>query len=75
MIYGSGIQINNIKYKGIHGTSTSKTGFTFYCSSKKPCVGLTLDDIQLSYQSKTTQCQSENAYGKVLGFMLPSNCL
>ncbi|KAL2941505.1 Polygalacturonase [Bienertia sinuspersici] len=71
---GSKIQISKIVYKDIRGTSSSETALIFDCSPKKPCMGLTLQDIKLTYQNKIPQCQYENAYGQVFGFMQPSKC-
>ncbi|KAK9673453.1 hypothetical protein RND81_12G169100 [Saponaria officinalis] len=73
---GSGIQINNVQYKNIRGTSSSKEIVTFDCSPTNPCSGLTLQDIHISYGSDTPICKCNNANWKVIGSsMQPSNCL
>ncbi|KAK9692201.1 hypothetical protein RND81_09G248100 [Saponaria officinalis] len=71
---GSDIQISNVVYKNIHGSSTSQQIVTFDCSPKKPCYGLTLQDIKLSYQSNTTTCECQNCYLKVLSNLQLSHC-
>ncbi|KAK9735808.1 hypothetical protein RND81_04G229500, partial [Saponaria officinalis] len=58
---GSGIQISNVVYTGIHGTSSKPEIITFDCSPIKPCNALQLQDIQLSYQSGTPKCVNNHA--------------
>ncbi|KAL9234878.1 hypothetical protein vseg_009694 [Gypsophila vaccaria] len=72
---GSGIQISNVQYKHIHGTSSSKELVTFDCSPTRPCSGLMLEDVQISYGQDTPICKSINAKWEVIGLMQPPNCL
>ncbi|KAK9735809.1 hypothetical protein RND81_04G229600 [Saponaria officinalis] len=60
---GSGIQISNVVYKDIHGTSSSANIVIFNCSPKKPCNTLQLQDVKLSYQSGTSKY-----YGRFMPF-------
>lgn len=43
----SAIQISNVMYKNIKGTSDTKEAITFQCSKSHPCQGITLQDVNL----------------------------
>ncbi|KAL9233504.1 hypothetical protein vseg_008493 [Gypsophila vaccaria] len=70
---GSNIQMSNIVYNNIHGTSASSEIINFDCSPKKSCTALQLQDIQLSYQSGAPKCVNRNTEFSA-GSTIPSNC-
>ncbi|XP_065628573.1 exopolygalacturonase [Quercus suber] len=47
----SQVQIQDVKYINIRGTSSSKLAVTFDCSKSKPCENIELNDINLTYKS------------------------
>ncbi|KAM7512338.1 hypothetical protein LguiB_011213 [Lonicera macranthoides] len=47
-IQRSAVQIENVVYKNIKGTSASKIAIKFCCSKAFPCQGILLQDINLS---------------------------
>ncbi|XP_039129862.1 polygalacturonase-like [Dioscorea cayenensis subsp. rotundata] len=74
------IQLENIKYKNISGTSFDEVGVTFECSEAVPCKGVSLEDINLKYVGDddtianiTSSCTF--ALGKAMGFQNPNPCL
>ncbi|KAJ8425464.1 hypothetical protein Cgig2_032872 [Carnegiea gigantea] len=71
----SGIQISDVTYKGIHGTSASPVALIFDCSPMHPCKGLTLQDINLSAQKTSPRSECNHAYGRTIGSVQPSSCL
>ncbi|KAL8171885.1 hypothetical protein V2J09_023689 [Rumex salicifolius] len=69
----SGVQISNVTYKGIRGTSATKYAVTFHCSSSNPCKGITLQDVDLTPTSAQSTCK--NAVGVIKGRIQPQSCL
>ncbi|XP_074293833.1 polygalacturonase-like [Silene latifolia] len=73
----SAIQISNVAYKNIRGISSSPQIVTFDCSLEKPCDGLQLQDIKLTYTGPgAPHCEVKNAHWRVGGLIqLPTKCL
>lgn len=69
------IQISNITYNYIHGKSATEVATNFDCSPKKPCMGLIMEDINLTYNRKSAKAFCRNAYGRASGTINPPNCL
>lgn len=74
--YASHVQIKNVTYKNIWGTSTSKEALKMQCSHKFPCQDVELSQIFLKYIGSdglaTALC--ENVGGTVSGQVVPANC-
>ncbi|KAK9725279.1 hypothetical protein RND81_05G133600 [Saponaria officinalis] len=71
----TGVKIRNIKYRNIKGTSASKVAMEFKCNPSKPCEGLKLQDIKLSFKRgspATSHCS--NARGTSRGVVIPRSC-
>ncbi|PON36531.1 Glycoside hydrolase [Parasponia andersonii] len=45
------VQMKNVLYKSISGTSASQAAIKFACSSTFPCEGIVLQDIDLKLQA------------------------
>lgn len=58
----------------IHGTSATEVGVKLDCSSKKPCTGIRLEDVKLTYRNKPAASACTHAGGIEAGFFQP-NCL
>lgn len=43
----SAVQISNVLYKNIKGTSGTKRAIILECSKSNPCQGITLQDVSL----------------------------
>ncbi|KAM6550439.1 hypothetical protein CsatB_000247 [Cannabis sativa] len=73
----SGTKISDIVYRNIKGTSTKPIVMKFDCSSKYPCTGIVLEDVNLTSYDDTNVTQSvcAHAHGKSVGLVLPSSCL
>ncbi|KAG4109723.1 hypothetical protein ERO13_D13G003850v2 [Gossypium hirsutum] len=71
----SGIKIKDIIYEGIRGTSYTQVAIKFDCSSKNPCTGIRLQNVNLSYLNKPAQLSCSNVRGKALNLVRPENCL
>eukprot|EP00258_Populus_trichocarpa_P050458 XP_024466477.1 polygalacturonase [Populus trichocarpa] len=71
----SGIQISDVIYQGIRGTSATPVAIKFDCSFKYPCKGITLQNVNLTYLNKEAQSTCTNAIGKISGQVQPDNCL
>ncbi|CAI9108304.1 OLC1v1007874C1 [Oldenlandia corymbosa var. corymbosa] len=71
----SGVQINDVLYQDIHGTSATGVAVKFDCSKKNPCKGIILEDVKLNYKNQQAKSQCANAGGNSLGLIEPSSCL
>ncbi|CAM8978034.1 unnamed protein product [Rhodiola kirilowii] len=71
----SGVQISQITYKNIKGTSATQVAMKFDCSPSKPCTGLRLQDIKLTSATKTITSYCKNAGGKSSNVISPKSCL
>ncbi|GMN51730.1 hypothetical protein TIFTF001_020870 [Ficus carica] len=73
----SQVQISNVKFMNIWGTSSSKVAVVLKCSESKPCREIELQDIDLSYQGKdgpaVSQCN--NVKGVSYGQEQPPSCI
>ncbi|TYI62175.1 hypothetical protein E1A91_D10G227600v1 [Gossypium mustelinum] len=71
----SGIKIKDIVYEDIKGTSSTPIAIKFGCSSKNPCTGMILQNVNLTYLNKTAQSFCSNVVGKVFDLVRPNSCL
>ncbi|OAY60129.1 hypothetical protein MANES_01G088101v8 [Manihot esculenta] len=71
----SDVQINDIIYQGIRGTSATEVAIRFDCSSKYPCSGIRLHSVNLTYSNQAAQSFCANVLGKTIGLVKPSSCL
>ncbi|XP_004304844.1 PREDICTED: polygalacturonase-like [Fragaria vesca subsp. vesca] len=71
----SGVQISDVTYQDIHGTSATEVAVKFDCSSKFPCSKITLDDVKLSYKNEAAEASCSHAGGTALGTVQPTSCL
>ncbi|KAK4397039.1 putative polygalacturonase [Sesamum angolense] len=72
----TGVQISNVSYKEIYGTSTSDIAINLNCSRSVPCRGIWMESIQLTSakagRKVTANCTS--AYGQEID-VFPYPCL
>lgn len=73
----SEIQIADVKYNDIWGTSNTKIAVTLKCSQNKPCENIELRDINLSYNGGGGRAiaSCSNAKGVAYGTQNPHFCL
>ncbi|KAJ4722320.1 polygalacturonase-like [Melia azedarach] len=71
----SGVKISDVMYQGIRGISTSPIAIKFDCSTKNPCKGIRLQNVNLTYLNQVAQSSCTNVIGKALGLVKPSSCL
>ncbi|CAN7019098.1 unnamed protein product [Brassica oleracea var. botrytis] len=74
--YNSHVQIKDVKYTSIWGTSATQAALMMQCSKTFPCQGVELSDINLVYKGRdgsvTATC--ENVAGSVHGKIVPGGC-
>ncbi|XP_011093565.1 probable polygalacturonase At1g80170 [Sesamum indicum] len=72
----TGVQISNVSYKEIYGTSTTDIAINLNCSRSVPCRGIWMESIQLTSANAgrkvTASCAS--AYGQEID-VVPYPCL
>ncbi|KAK1646185.1 hypothetical protein QYE76_063990 [Lolium multiflorum] len=74
---GSGIKITNVSYTDVVGTSATPVAVRFDCSPSRPCTGITMRNVRLSYGEQPGAAESlcRNAHGVAYGQVVPPNCL
>ncbi|KAE8125440.1 hypothetical protein FH972_020247 [Carpinus fangiana] len=73
----SQVQIQNVKYRNIWGTSRSKIAVALECSQSKPCQKIELSNIELVYSGAGGPASSScnNANGAAYGPQKPPSCI
>ncbi|GAB4842059.1 hypothetical protein Ancab_012019 [Ancistrocladus abbreviatus] len=71
----SAVQVDDISFKHIRGTSASEAAVTFNCSDTFPCRALYLEDIQLVSYIGATRSVCWEAQGSTSGLVSPPPCL
>ncbi|KAI3840286.1 hypothetical protein MKW92_008762 [Papaver armeniacum] len=78
----SGIQISQVTFVDIQGTSATQVAMKLDCSETSPCKDIKLQNIKLTYQQEKQQQLQEpaesfckNVLGVALGPVLPPSCL
>lgn len=71
-----GINVENISYVNIRGTSATKEAIRFACSDVAPCEGLFLEDVYLvsAFDDVTTTSFCWEATGTTSGTIYPPLC-
>ncbi|KAL3642141.1 hypothetical protein CASFOL_012956 [Castilleja foliolosa] len=71
---GSGVKISDITYEDVHGTSASQIAVKFDCSKSKPCSGIRLDGVKLTYKNEPAMASCANAGGMASDVVQTTNC-
>nr|GMD38331.1 exopolygalacturonase-like [Ipomoea batatas] len=74
----SKVQINDVTFNNIWGTSTSKVALALQCSPLVPCKDVNLVDINLNYflpREGPALSSCRNVIGKSKGILSPPGCL
>ncbi|XP_017216976.2 polygalacturonase [Daucus carota subsp. sativus] len=71
----SGVQISNVRYEDIRGSSATPVAVQFECSKKYPCTGIRLKDVALTYKNRAANASCAYARGTASGVMKPPSCL
>ncbi|KAK7386210.1 hypothetical protein VNO78_26264 [Psophocarpus tetragonolobus] len=70
----SGVEISNIMYQDIHGTSATQVAVKMNCSPKYPCTRISLEDVMLTYENRNAVASCTHAGGITSGVIQPKNC-
>jgi galacturan 1,4-alpha-galacturonidase len=71
----SAVQVGNISFINIEGTSATEETIKFACSDTSPCEGLYLENIFLpSYFGGDTRSYCWQAHGSAQGYVYPPAC-
>ncbi|PIA41141.1 hypothetical protein AQUCO_02300144v1 [Aquilegia coerulea] len=71
----SGVKISDVTYRGVRGSSATEFAVKFDCSSKKPCSGIILDKVHLTYGKKPARSSCASVDGSTYNEVQPSSCL
>ncbi|KAL6578198.1 hypothetical protein OROMI_010526 [Orobanche minor] len=72
----SGVEISDITYQDIQGTSATQMAVKFDCSKGKPCQGIRMENVNLRYKDKQPQASCSYAVGSAFGLVEPTiSCL
>ncbi|KAM2565807.1 polygalacturonase-like isoform X1 [Malus sylvestris] len=68
----SAVEVKNVVYKNIKGTSASDVAIKFDCSKSFPCLGIMLQDINLQHEGrKTAKALCNNVNVTSIGVVCP----
>ncbi|XP_068641991.1 polygalacturonase-like [Aristolochia californica] len=71
----SAVEVSNVVYKNIKGTSASDVAIKFDCSKSVPCHGIVLQDINLvRIKGKAAKTECKNVNGTAKGQLAPPSC-
>ncbi|XP_071687779.1 polygalacturonase-like [Rutidosis leptorrhynchoides] len=71
----SGVEVSNVRYKNIKGTSITVEAVKFECSISNPCRGIRMHNIKLKTPNRATISTCENVHGSSSGLAIPRSCL
>ncbi|KAK9278898.1 hypothetical protein L1049_028479 [Liquidambar formosana] len=73
----SRVQISDVKFRNIRGTSSSKVAVNLQCSSSVPCEKIELMDINLAYKGSDGPVDSSCSHvsGVSYGEQMPPSCI
>eukprot|EP00253_Pinus_taeda_P011039 PITA_11039 len=75
-IQSSAVQIQDVTYRNIQGTSSTDVAVNFSCSKTVACTGITLTNVEItSTTANKVKSVCANALGMALGTILPPSCL
>ncbi|KAF2613416.1 hypothetical protein F2Q70_00008800 [Brassica cretica] len=69
----SGVEVSNVRYEDIHGTSSTDVAVKLDCSKEKPCTGIVMDNVNLALQlvNQLAQASCSNANGLANDVVIP----
>ncbi|MBA0636419.1 hypothetical protein Godav_025572 [Gossypium davidsonii] len=72
----TGVQIRDVVYRNLWGTSSTEVAITLNCSRSVSCTGLLLQSIMLksSITGKNARSSCINAHGAAIGVVQPAPC-
>ncbi|KAF3453365.1 hypothetical protein FNV43_RR03805 [Rhamnella rubrinervis] len=73
--YSSKVQIRDVRFKHISGTSRSEVAVHLRCSDTNPCKNIMLKDINLDYTDGTADSRCSNVFGVACGKQNPPSCM
>lgn len=72
----SAVQVSNITFRDIHGTSQGRYAVKLDCSATVPCTGIVLEDINIHSNYKNqAKAYTSNVHGIVRGQNIPQTHL
>ncbi|KAF0907091.1 hypothetical protein E2562_014692 [Oryza meyeriana var. granulata] len=72
----SAVEVSDVLFKNIWGTSASEEAIMLHCSSSVPCHGITLENVKLTVKGSNSDAKStcQNAEWKKSGSVSPQPC-
>ena len=75
VVQPDGLQVQNITYTNIRGTSATPTAVKFDCSENQPCSGISMSGIDLkSTSGEDAESECTNAHGSASPDVKPPAC-
>ncbi|PKU72025.1 Polygalacturonase [Dendrobium catenatum] len=72
----SGVQISDVTFRDVVGSSATNTAVKLDCSKSKPCEGIMLQNINLGYNgSSEAEMVCSNVHGGSSGVVIPPCCI
>ncbi|KAG8650909.1 hypothetical protein MANES_07G079422v8 [Manihot esculenta] len=72
----SKVQISNVSFKNIQGSSRTPTAVQITCSSSVPCKDIVLSNVNLKYTGSKVSAKSvcTNVKPRIIGKLIPGGC-
>lgn len=74
-LQNSGVQISDVKFIDIHGSSTQDKPINLACSTTVPCTDIIIDDVQITANGKNAMSYCLNAHGTARDVSPSVSCL
>ncbi|KAH9606132.1 hypothetical protein KSS87_007274 [Heliosperma pusillum] len=71
----SGVEVSNVTYEDIRGSSATEVAVKFDCSPKYPCSRIRMKNVLLTYKGQLATASCANAVGTVDGIIEPTSCI
>ncbi|XP_020582217.1 polygalacturonase-like [Phalaenopsis equestris] len=72
----SGVQISDVTFRDVWGSSATETAVTLECSESRPCKGIVLQNIKLGYNGDgEVKMLCSNVHGRSSGLVIPPCCI
>lgn len=68
------MQIENVKFVDVRGSSSEGVGVKIGCSKIKPCRNIELNGVKLYFGRGPTTATCSSADARFLGYNIPSRC-
>lgn len=71
LLQKNAVQVKNVLYKNIKGTSALEEGIIFNCSKSFPCEGIKVQNVELKHKGRSSVATCTNVNVQQIGRNTP----